>query len=221
MKKLLFVAFVIPVVLMATTACQMQGDYEMIEGILQNVDEINGEMTVVTKDGETITIKITKDTPIDTENGSADVNKVEVGSTIKLETSTRNIVDRKIDVLKASDVEPTLSASVDVSNILPSLESFEDVFKALGVWEKAVALHERGLTWAHVARELGYGEDSMHIHLREIAKEHLERAVNAGLITKDQFERQYQHFDELAIKWIREIFSDVELRPTTSDAVVE
>lgn len=39
-------------------------------------------------------------------------------------------------------------------NDLPSLDVLEDVFRTLGVWEKAVVLHKRGLTWSQVANEL-------------------------------------------------------------------
>ncbi len=214
-KKRVFVIFSIALVLMGTSACQIPGDSELIEGILQNVDEINGEMTIVTKDGETITIKITKDTPLSDEAGGTD--KLEVGSAVILETDKRNVVERRTETLKVADAVTTdVAPNTDTAStdILPALESIEDVFKTLGVWEKAVDLHERGLTWAHVAGELGYGEDRMHIHLREIAADRLERAVKAGLINKEQYERLFNHFDELAIKWTREIFSDI--KPTTS-----
>ena len=35
-----------------------------------------------------------------------------------------------------------------------TINSIEDVFKTMGVWEKAVALHKKGLTWSQVAIEL-------------------------------------------------------------------
>ena len=33
-------------------------------------------------------------------------------------------------------------------------QSVEDAFKTLGIWEKAVSLHEQGLTWSQIANEL-------------------------------------------------------------------
>ena len=82
--------------------------------------------------------------------------------------------------------------------ILPSLESFEDVFRALGVGEDAAWLREEGLSWYQVAKELGYGPDSMHFQLKGIAEEFLRAAVEKGLLTSDQVAERFDHFSLLA-----------------------
>ena len=69
-RKLLlgFVSILLLLLLFVPNACTMTGDAEVIEGILQNIDDIKGEITILTEDGQEITIKITSD---DTENGQS------------------------------------------------------------------------------------------------------------------------------------------------------
>ena len=40
------------------------------------------------------------------------------------------------------------------ADTIRSLNTINDVFQTVSVWEKAVALHERGLTWSQAATEL-------------------------------------------------------------------
>ena len=113
-KKLCFIFSALILVPLLTTSCFATNEEELIEGILQEVDALNGEITLVTKDGETITIKITKGEPIDDE--STDLSDLEPGSTI---------IVRKEDIKKES------TTNVDLASILPSLNSVEDVFRLL------------------------------------------------------------------------------------------
>jgi len=58
-------------------------------------------------------------------------------------------------------IDTDSSSSIDLTNILPTIESIEDVFKVLGVWEVAHEWREKGLAWSHIAEELGYNADKM------------------------------------------------------------
>ena len=201
-RKLLlgFVSILLLLLLFVPTACTMTGDTELIEGILQNIDDIKGEITILTEDGQEITIKITSD---NTENDqSSEGGDLEVGSPIKVSIDKCDIVDTKI--LK----EEKPSTDADLATILPSLNSIEDVFKTLGVWEDAHALREKGLSWSHVAGELGHNEETMYADLQEIIEERLHHAKELGLINYDQFKYKFNYFSELALKWVAKIFSE-------------
>jgi len=60
----------------------------------------------------------------------------------------------------------------------------------------------------HIARELDYTADSMHLRLQDIGEEYLREAKESGLITHEQFEYKFEYFNELALKWVKEIFGD-------------
>jgi hypothetical protein len=160
---------------------------------------MNGEITIVTKDGETITIKISTDGEEDEE--SPEISKLEVGSVVKVEA------DKVEQVEKATKQQPAIT-DTKLSDILPPLNSIEDVFRVLGVLEDAIAFREKGLTWEHIARELGYTADSMHLRLQDIGEEYLRKAKESGLITHEQFEYKFDYFNELAMKWVKEIFGE-------------
>jgi len=99
--------------------------------------------------------------------------------------------------------------------ILPPLDSIEDVFKVLGVGEKAVELHEIGLTWSKIAWQLVDGH-KMRTQLQQLAKERLEQAEKTGVITRVQSTLLFQDFDNKVEKWVRVIFSDVAQEPANS-----
>jgi hypothetical protein len=61
-------------------------------------------------------------------------------------------IDKSIAI--DSTVKSFTTNSKASDNDLPSMDVLEDVFKTRGVWEKAIALHNRGLTWSQVASEL-------------------------------------------------------------------
>jgi hypothetical protein len=200
-----FTTLLISSLLLVSAACKVPSESDIIEGILENVDEMNGEITIVTNDGETITIKISTDGEEDEE--SPEISELEVGSVVKLDADKVEQVERKQIENKDSDKDPSAAASLS-SYTLPSLNSYEDVFRALGVLEDAIALYEEGLTWEHIARELDYTADSMHFRLQDIGEEYLKAARDSGLITQEQLEYKFEYFSELAMKWVKEIFGD-------------
>ena len=180
-RKLLlgFVTILLLSLLFVPTACTMTGDTEIIEGILQNIDDIKGEITILTEDGQEITIKITSD---DTENDqSSEGGDLEVGSPVKVSVYKGDIVDKKR--LK----EEKSSTDADLADLLPSLNCIEDVFKTLGVWEDAHALREEGYSWPEIAGKLGHNEETLYAELEEIIEERLHHAKELGLMNYDQF----------------------------------
>ena len=94
----------------------------------------------------------------------------------------------------------------ELAHYLPQLDSIEDVFKTLGVWETAADWHEAGHTWAHIAAELGYDMDSMYAALHTGIKNQLHEAKTLGLITYEQYEYKVNHYTDKALHWINEIF---------------
>ena len=93
-----------------------------------------------------------------------------------------------------------------LSDYLPTLNSIEDVFRTLGVWESADVLYDQLQNWAHVADELGYDMDSMYAALYVIIEAQLHEAKTLGLISYEQYEYKVNHYSEKALHWINEIF---------------
>jgi len=94
----------------------------------------------------------------------------------------------------------------ELSHYLPTLNSIEDVFKTLGVWESADVLYGQLQNWAHVADELGYDMDSMYAALYVVIEAQLHEAKTLGLISYEQYENKVSHYSEKALNLIHEIF---------------
>ncbi|UCC15929.1 MAG: hypothetical protein JSU58_06020 [Dehalococcoidales bacterium] len=168
--------------LLFTSACSIptQDETEMLEDLLNRLDAVEGEITFVTKDGETVNIQISKvSTHVTDETNSIaeDSNKKEV-----------------------STEKP--------ANILPVISSKEDVFKLLGVLDQAIELRNKGLSWSSTATELGYTPDSMHAQLEEIGERELKDALESGLINQEQMEKKLSEFTATVSKWVEKIFAD-------------
>jgi orotate phosphoribosyltransferase-like protein len=163
--------------------CNFSGS--AIEDILENSEEVEGEITIVTKEGKTVTLKI-----------------------ISENTSEHETTDEEPEHSDNTAIKKELTNVAELASILPSPESIEDVFRVLGDWEDAAELHEKGLTWTRIARELDYNEDKMQRHLEEVAEEKLHIAMEEGIITQEQAERKLAYFREPALKWVRKIFAE-------------
>lgn len=99
---------------------------------------------------------------------------------------------------------------IELDDFLPEIDSAKDVFKVLGVWEKAEHYLDEGLTLEHTARELGYTADSMHERLMGLAREIARRAIDANRIdpyVADELVGKYNH---VALEWVELIFADNE-----------
>ena len=192
--RLIAFASLLSFLLVFSSACVIstEDEAESIENILRELDAVEGEMTFVTKDGDIITITITKETPSESQND--DTGEEDTGGA---------------EDVQADGCEGDGEDMVDLASILPYMESVEDVFELLGVWEDAHAWREAGLTWSHIAEELGYNADTMYAQLEEIIEERLKEAKAAGLINHEQLESKYALFCGIAMDWVQEIFADV------------
>ena len=161
--SLLFVSL-----LLFTSACSIptQDETEMLEDLLNRLDAVEGEITFVTKDGETVNIQITKESSqvTDEENGIAE----------------------NLDKKEVSTEKP--------ENILPGINSKEDVFKLLGVLDQALELRNKGLSWSSTAKELGYTPDSMYGLLEEIGERELKDALESEIINQEQMKKKLSEF---------------------------
>ncbi len=86
--------------LLAATACT-PSEAELVEGILQNVDSVDGEITIVTKDGKTITMKIAVDAPVETEGASSALETLEPGTSVEVEVNEDGQVVQRIEARQA------------------------------------------------------------------------------------------------------------------------
>jgi hypothetical protein len=185
-KLALFALF--SMVLLLSSSCIFTGEKneaELIDDLLQKVAAMEGEMTVVTKDGETVKITVIKEAY--SESQAADITK---------------------DNKESLKIDKKSSGSIDLASILPPLECIDDVFKNLGTWEDAHVLREKGLSWSHIAAELGYDKDTIHDELLGVAENHLKDAKESGFINQEMLEKKLDYFNELALKWVGKIFAD-------------
>jgi hypothetical protein len=170
-----------------TSACAIptQDETAMLEDLLNRLDAVEGEITFVTKDGETVNIQITKES-----SSATNTNE---------ENCTTNDKDKK---------EVTTDKS---ANALPVICSKEDVFEILGVLDKAKELRNKGHSWCSTAQELGYTPDSMYAQLETTGKSKLEDALAQGIIDQEQMNKKLSEFTASAKKWVDKIFADSSL----------
>ncbi len=93
-------AVVVPVVLVAAAACT-PSEQELIEGFLQNVDSVNGEITIVTKDGRTVTLTIDTEAPVEAEGASPALEGLELGVSVEVEVDEDGRVAQRIEARQA------------------------------------------------------------------------------------------------------------------------
>ena len=77
-----FAGFLAALLLLALACTPVEA--ELIQGILQDVDAANGEITIVTKDGKTITLTISTDASVETEGTSSSYETLEPGVSIEV-----------------------------------------------------------------------------------------------------------------------------------------
>ena len=86
--------------LLLAIACTLS-ERELLDGILQNVDSANGEITIVTKDGKTITLTIATEAPVETEGASSALETLEPGASVKVEVNEDGRVVQRIEARQA------------------------------------------------------------------------------------------------------------------------
>ena len=185
--KFLTISLLTPVLLLTTMSCFPANESALIESLIKSTE--GGEMIFVTEDGETIKVTFTK-----VSSASGDSNKVE---------DIKNEEEEKKPDKDCDD-------STKLADILPKLDSIEDVFRLLGVWEKADIMYDEGYSWSQIAGELDYDKEKMYAQLQVIIEERLHQARELDLINQEQFEYKFKYFSERALKWVNKIFADSE-----------
>lgn len=197
-RKYLALPLLVLSLLFVNVSCVPADEAEVIENLFDNVASMGGEMTFVTNDGKVITITVNQ------ESTAAPANEEEACGG-----------DENTDKPENSDKDNC----AQLSDYLPTLDCIEDVFKTLGVWEDAEVLRDQGLTWAHIAAELGYDADSMYGALQAIIQNQLHEAKAEGLINQEQYEYKVNLYGEKALKWVNKIFAGeaAENKPELAD----
>ena len=103
---------------LAAVACT-SSEAELIEGILQNVDAVNGEITITTEDGKTVTLTIATDASVETEGESSALEALEAGASVEVEVDEDGQVVQHIEARQAK-VEGTI---VEIEGNEVTLES--------------------------------------------------------------------------------------------------
>ncbi|MFC1992124.1 DUF4382 domain-containing protein [Chloroflexota bacterium] len=95
---------VIAALLLVLAAACTPREADLVEGILQNVDAATGELTIVTKDGKTITVTIGSDASVETEDTTSGIETLVPGVSMEVEVNEDGQVVRLIKV-KQEEVE--------------------------------------------------------------------------------------------------------------------
>ena len=103
----------------------------------------------------------------------------------------------------------TGEVSFDGRQVLPTLANVEAVFRLLGVADKAADLRERGLSLAHLAKELDLDAAGMHARLMDVARDRVDSSIAFGSMPPDMAEEILGQFDRAAKAWAVRIFQDV------------
>jgi hypothetical protein len=186
-RRLLVVPILVVPLLFTNLSCVTADEAELIESLLDNLDSMGGEMTFVTNDGKTITITVSQES---TAGGAGENEEV------------------KNEEEECEEEEKCQEDYGDLSGYLPKLDSIEDVFRTLGVWEQADVLYGLTGNWTHVAAELDYDHENMYAALETIITNQLHEAEELGLINQEQYEYKVGLYSEKALKWVNKIFAD-------------
>jgi len=187
--KLVVITVMLLSVLPITSSCVASGEGDLLESLLENVGATGGELTMYTKDGEKVTVTVTRETPPDSVSEN----------------------DEKTEEPECeSPDDGDCDETDDLTSVLPSINSEEDVFMTLGVWDEAKALRNDGCRWARTAEELGYTKETMYTALQADMAGCLGNAKELDLITAEQYDYKYRYFCEQAMKWVQKIFADAD-----------
>ncbi|MDP2729076.1 MAG: DUF4382 domain-containing protein [Dehalococcoidales bacterium] len=116
--------FIVVFGLIGSFACT-PGQEKLVEGILQNVDSANGEITIVTRDGRTITLTIDTEGTVETEEGTSSLRTLEPGASVEVKVSKDERVARGIKAHQAK-VEGTI-VSIEGNEIIIESEGGRQV----------------------------------------------------------------------------------------------
>lgn len=100
--------------LLLALACT-PAEAQLIQGILQDVDSANGEITIVTKDGKTVTLTISTGASVDTEGAASALETLEPGVSIEASVTGDGVRANKV-YARQSKVHGTVK-SVDGNEV--------------------------------------------------------------------------------------------------------
>ncbi|MBI2850280.1 MAG: DUF4382 domain-containing protein [Chloroflexi bacterium] len=98
---------VMAVAVVAITACTPE-ELEVLSGVLQKVDSADGKITIVTKDGRTVTLKIDTDTTVAAQGATTNASSLEPGAEVEVKVKKDGQSARQI-AAKQAHVEGTIS----------------------------------------------------------------------------------------------------------------
>ena len=104
---------------------------------------------------------------------------------------------------------PEPEVRFDGRQILPTLANVDEVFRLLGIADKAADLRQRGLSLAHLARELDLDPEGMHARLMDVARDRVDSSIAFGSMPPDKAEEILGQFDRAAKAWVVRIFREV------------
>jgi hypothetical protein len=114
-----------PLVLLTAVACTA-AEAQVLEGILENVDSVSGEVTVKLKDGSTVTINL-EDVGVETLSGAVGSASLEPGDEVSLEVADDD--DDVVTTVKThrAEVDGTIkSVDVDAQTVTVTAENGVD-----------------------------------------------------------------------------------------------
>ncbi len=97
-----------PIVLIGAIACEATTE-DLIAGVLQNVDSVNGEITVTLENGQNATFSIGNDTSVETDGDASEVESLEPGATVKLSVGPDGTVAQSV-LARLARIEGTVTA---------------------------------------------------------------------------------------------------------------
>jgi hypothetical protein len=93
-------ALMLAVLLVAISGCR-PSEPELIDGILQNIDEVNGKVTIVTEDGETVTLDIDIEAQVETGGASSKLGTLQIGASEQEEVNENGQAVQRIEARQA------------------------------------------------------------------------------------------------------------------------
>lgn len=104
-------------VFVACTPAQQQ----ILEGVLKNIDSVNGTITITDNNGQTHVINIQSGSQVQTQSGNSSIEALEPGTTVKIELQSGNVT-RKVeaDLARVQGAISQVNAATNEITITPT-----------------------------------------------------------------------------------------------------
>ncbi|MBI4180323.1 MAG: DUF4382 domain-containing protein [Chloroflexi bacterium] len=118
----------VTVATLVTAAACTPAEAKALQGVLKNVDSANGTITIVTKDGKTVTVKIATETGVSTNGTSTSIETLEPGASVDVEIEKNDKDDRVARHIEARQAEVAgIITGIESSNITIKTERDKNV----------------------------------------------------------------------------------------------